>query len=129
MGNFNHRWTWRGQAATKGARTALSARFYPNAGVSRTRLSALLENLCTTRRGHVIALQRWENSAINESGLKAAVNAPQSKRFAQCEDAQSSRQRLDCGGFGPALTTGKADSIVSRLCDFASNDFLLNFSA
>jgi hypothetical protein len=34
---------------------------------------------------------------------KAAVNAPQSKRFAGFEDARQSRQRLECGGFSTAF--------------------------
>jgi hypothetical protein len=35
--------------------------------------------------------------------LKAAVNAPQSRRFAYFGDDEQSRQRLDCGGFSTAL--------------------------
>jgi hypothetical protein len=34
---------------------------------------------------------------------KAAVNAPQSRRFALCGDARWSRQRLECGGFSTAF--------------------------
>ena len=34
---------------------------------------------------------------------KAAVNAPQSKRFAMFVDSWRSRERLDCGGFSTAL--------------------------
>ena len=33
----------------------------------------------------------------------AAVNAPQSKRFAKFGAARQSRQRLGCGGFSPAF--------------------------
>ena len=35
--------------------------------------------------------------------LKAAVNAPQSKRFAKSESAGQARERLDCGGFSAAF--------------------------
>jgi hypothetical protein len=51
------------QAATKGARTALSACFSLNTGGSRTRLSALLKNLPRTRLKWEIALQRRQRSA------------------------------------------------------------------
>jgi hypothetical protein len=36
-------------------------------------------------------------------GKKAAVNAPQSKRFARDGEVSWSRQRLDCGGFSTAF--------------------------
>jgi hypothetical protein len=36
-------------------------------------------------------------------GKKAAVNAPQSKRFARDGEVRWSRQRLDCGGFSTAF--------------------------
>jgi hypothetical protein len=42
----------------------------------------------------------------NTATIKAAVNAPQSKRFAQYENAQTTRQRLDCGGFSTAFGHG-----------------------
>jgi hypothetical protein len=35
--------------------------------------------------------------------LKAAVNAPQSRRFARFSEARWSRQRLECGGFSAAF--------------------------
>jgi hypothetical protein len=41
---------------------------------------------------------------------KAAVNAPQSKRFAWFEDARQSRQRLECGGFSTAFTLFQYDN-------------------
>jgi len=41
--------------------------------------------------------------------LKAAVNAPQSKRFAKCQAIRQSRQRLDCGGFSTARAAGTAE--------------------
>jgi hypothetical protein len=34
---------------------------------------------------------------------KAAVNAPQSKRFAKQEAPRQSRERMECGGFSAAL--------------------------
>ena len=34
---------------------------------------------------------------------KAALKAPQSKRFAKFEEARRARQRLDCGGFSAAF--------------------------
>jgi len=37
---------------------------------------------------------------------KAAVNAPQSKRFAMFDSAGYARQRLECGGFSTALGGG-----------------------
>ena len=40
------------------------------------------------------------------AGGKAAVNAPQSRRFAKFEDAGHARQRLDCGGFSTAFCRG-----------------------
>ncbi len=39
---------------------------------------------------------------------KAAVNAPQSRRFAKFNDAGQARQRLECGGFSTALAEGYA---------------------
>src|ERR1019366_738597 len=53
----------RGGAATKGARTALSAGFWRAGRDSRTRLSALRENLRRTRRCWEIALQRPQRGA------------------------------------------------------------------
>src|SRR6516162_8630479 len=35
--------------------------------------------------------------------MRAAVNAPQSKRFAETQPARQSRKRLDCGGFSTAF--------------------------
>jgi hypothetical protein len=43
---------------------------------------------------------------------KAAVNAPQSRRFAKFGEARQSRQRLDCGGFSTALPTENVDILV-----------------
>ena len=38
---------------------------------------------------------------------KAAVNAPQSRRFARLGEARQSRQRLDCGGFSTAFVVSR----------------------
>jgi len=35
--------------------------------------------------------------------VKAAVNAPQSRRFARFADTWQTRERLDCGGFSTAF--------------------------
>jgi hypothetical protein len=40
---------------------------------------------------------------------KAAVNAPQSRRFAKFGEARQSRQRLDCGGFSTAFEEGRRE--------------------
>jgi hypothetical protein len=40
---------------------------------------------------------------------KAAVNAPQSRRFARFEKTPPSRQRLDCGGFSAAFEKGRQE--------------------
>jgi hypothetical protein len=45
---------------------------------------------------------------------KAAVNAPQSKRFAKFPASPSSRQRLDCGGFSTALAGQRLKSVFNR---------------
>jgi hypothetical protein len=55
---------------------------------------------------------------------KAAVNAPQSRRFAKFEDVRQVRQRLDCGDFSTAFGRGeelnaKNIPVLLRLCVFA----------
>ena len=41
---------------------------------------------------------------------RAAVNAPQSRRFAKFKDACQTRQRLECGDFSTAFTCGVSAS-------------------
>jgi hypothetical protein len=61
---------WRGQAAIKGARTALSACLFPDASNSRTRLSALLENLRRVRQSWEIAKDAKNAGGGNGSRLE-----------------------------------------------------------
>jgi len=51
----------------------------------------------------------WHQAAGSSkfTHLKAAVNAPQSKRFARFGPARWSRKRPECGGFSPAFSFEK----------------------
>jgi hypothetical protein len=53
---------------------------------------------------YVIDLNCHRKPEAGRRGMgKAAVNAPQSRRFAKFNDAGRARQRLECGGFSTAF--------------------------
>jgi hypothetical protein len=46
------------------------------------------------------------------SARKAAVNAPQSRRFVKFGEARQSRQRLDCDGFSTAFVSDNTNILA-----------------
>ena len=82
----------------------------------------------------VFCLQRdvFDFAAVMHDGKistvvqKAAVNAPQSKRFAKSDDSEPSRQRLECGGFSTAIggreNAPRFDAAIRRFDEENSRD-------
>ena len=123
--------TWRGQGATKGARTVLSASPDPLTSNTRTRLSALRENLRRTRRSWEIALQRLKDAKDWSSKFF---------RFVQARDLARASTRFNVNfnetheiNSPPSIRTLKrrerrAPLASLRLCVFALNRFPFRFA-
>ena len=61
---------------------------------------------------------------VRHENLIAAVNAPQSRRFAKFSDVRQSRQRLDCGGFSTAFLRRLSAAGRSAGCPLGLDAFL-----
>ena len=61
---------------------------------------------------------------VRHENLIAAVNAPQSRRFAKFGDVRQSRQRLECGGFSTAFLRRLSAAGRSAGCPLGLDAFL-----